>query len=71
MNGKIEQPVCMKSCVKHGKAATETLEMLREDFGQRSLNSIHVSRPVECQLKMQNAQSEQAPAKPQEKLKTF
>jgi hypothetical protein len=29
MNGKTEQPVCSK----HSKAATETLEMLREDFG--------------------------------------
>jgi hypothetical protein len=30
MDGKIEQHVCIKFCVKLGKSATETLEMLRE-----------------------------------------
>jgi hypothetical protein len=30
MDGKIEQGVCIKFCVKCGISATETLEMLRE-----------------------------------------
>jgi hypothetical protein len=47
--------------------------MLREAFGELSLseerffNGIHVSRPVECQLKM-NVQGDQAPAKRQKML---
>jgi hypothetical protein len=35
---KIEQRVCIKYCVKLGKSSTETLEMLREAFGERSLS---------------------------------
>jgi hypothetical protein len=35
------------------------------------LNDIHVSRTVECQLKMTNVQGHQAPAKPQEMLTKF
>jgi hypothetical protein len=38
MDGKIEQRVCMKFCVKLGKSATETLEMLREAFVEHSLS---------------------------------
>jgi hypothetical protein len=38
MGGKIEQCVCSKFCVKLGKSATDTLEMLREAFGERSLS---------------------------------
>jgi hypothetical protein len=34
MDGKIEQRVCYKFCVKLGKSATETFEMLREAFGE-------------------------------------
>jgi hypothetical protein len=30
MDGKIGQYVCIKFCLKLGKSATETLEMLRE-----------------------------------------
>jgi hypothetical protein len=47
MDGKIKQHVCIKFCMKLGKSATETLEMLREAFvqtKQRFLNGIHVSR---------------------------
>jgi hypothetical protein len=57
MDGKIEQYVCIKFCVKLGKSATETLEMLREAFGEHSLSRtavfecIHFSRPVEGQLR--------------------
>jgi hypothetical protein len=77
MDGKIEQRVCIKFCMKIGKSATETLEMLREAFGEHSLsrtavlNDIHVSRPVECQLKMTKVQGDQAPAKRQKVLKKF
>jgi hypothetical protein len=38
MDGKIEQRVCIKFCVKLGKSAIETLEMLREAFGEHSLS---------------------------------
>jgi hypothetical protein len=38
MDGKIEQCVCIKFCVKLGKSATETLEMLGEDFGEHSIS---------------------------------
>jgi hypothetical protein len=66
---KLEQCVCIKFCLKLGKSATETLEMLLEAFGEHSLsltlvfNDIHVSRPVECQLKMMKVQDDQAPEK--------
>jgi hypothetical protein len=35
---KIEQHICIKFCVKHGKSDTETLEMLHEAFGEHSLS---------------------------------
>jgi hypothetical protein len=38
MNGKIEQHVCIKFCMKLGKPATEALEMLCEAFGEQSLS---------------------------------
>jgi hypothetical protein len=38
MDGKIEQHVCIKFCVKLSKSATKTLEMLREAFGEHSLS---------------------------------
>jgi hypothetical protein len=38
MDGKIEQHVCIKFCVKLSKYAAETLEMLREIFGEHSLS---------------------------------
>jgi hypothetical protein len=67
MDDKIEQRVCIKFCVKLGKSATETLDMIREAFGEHSLsgtvvlNGIHILRSVECQLKMTNSQGDQAP----------
>jgi hypothetical protein len=38
MDGKIEQHVCIKFCMKLGKSATETLEMLHEAFGEHSVS---------------------------------
>jgi hypothetical protein len=38
MDGKIEQHVCIKFCMKLGKSSTETLEMLCEAFGEHSLS---------------------------------
>jgi hypothetical protein len=38
MDGKIEQSACIKCCVKLGKSAIETLEMLLEAFGEHSLS---------------------------------
>jgi hypothetical protein len=34
MDGRIEQCVCIKFCMKLGKFATETLKMLREASGE-------------------------------------
>jgi hypothetical protein len=38
MDGKMEQHVCIKFCVKFGKSATQSLEMLRGAFGKHSLS---------------------------------
>jgi hypothetical protein len=38
MDGKIEQHVCIKFCVKLGKSTTKTLEMFHEAFGEHSLS---------------------------------
>jgi hypothetical protein len=40
MDGKLEQFVCDKFCVKLGKSATETLEKFLEAFGGYSLSRI-------------------------------
>jgi hypothetical protein len=68
MAGKIEQYVCIKFCVKLGKSATETLEMLREAYGEHSLSQTavfewHSHFKADCQLKMTNSQGNQEPAK--------
>jgi hypothetical protein len=69
VNGKIKQRVCIKFCMKLGRSTTETLEMLCEAFGERSLCWTVVFewhscfKAVECQLKMTNVQGDQAPAK--------
>jgi hypothetical protein len=39
MDDKIEQSVCIKFCMKVGKSAIETLEMLQEASGEHSLSS--------------------------------
>jgi hypothetical protein len=64
MIGEIQQRVCIKFCLKLNKSATETLEILHEDFGEHSLNGIH-------KLKMTNVQVDQTPAKRQKMLKKF
>jgi hypothetical protein len=75
MDGKIEQCVCITFCMKFIKSITGTFEMLHEAVGEQCLswtavfNIIHVSRPVDCQLKMTNVQDSQAPAKRQNILK--
>jgi hypothetical protein len=38
MDGKIEQRVCTKFCLKLGKSDTKTLEMLHAAFGEHSLS---------------------------------
>jgi hypothetical protein len=38
MDGKIEQRVCTKFCMKLVTSAAETLEMLSEAFGEHSLS---------------------------------
>jgi hypothetical protein len=38
MDGKIEQHVCIRFCMKLSKSATETLKMLREAIGEHSLS---------------------------------
>jgi hypothetical protein len=41
MDGKIKR-VCIKFCMKLGKSATKTLEMLCEAFGDHSLSQTAV-----------------------------
>jgi hypothetical protein len=43
MDGKIKHRLCIKFCMKHGKSAIETLEMLCEAFGEHSLSLTVVS----------------------------
>jgi hypothetical protein len=38
MDGKIEECVCINFCMKLGKSATKTLEMLCGAFGEHSLS---------------------------------
>jgi hypothetical protein len=67
MDGKIKQRVRITFCVKLGKSATETREMLPEAFGEHSLSRTAVSEwhsHFEHQLKMTNVQGDQAPTKP-------
>jgi hypothetical protein len=48
------------------KSATDIPEILYESLSQAA---VHISRPVECQLKMMTVQGYRAPAKQQEMLK--
>jgi hypothetical protein len=43
MDGKIKQRACIKFSAKLGSSATETIEMLREAFGEHSLSWTAVS----------------------------
>jgi hypothetical protein len=44
MDGKIEQLVCIKFCMKLGKSTTKTPEMLHEAFGEHSLSQTVVTK---------------------------
>jgi hypothetical protein len=48
MDGEIEQHVCIKFCMKLGKSATQTLEMLCETFGEYSLRRTVVFQWHSC-----------------------
>jgi hypothetical protein len=48
MDGKIEQNVCIKFCVKLSKPATKTIEMLREAFGEHFLSLTAVFECHSC-----------------------
>jgi hypothetical protein len=58
MDGKIEQHVCIKFCVKLGKFSTENLEMLRETFGEHTSSRTAVfewhSRFKACQVSVED-----------------
>jgi hypothetical protein len=77
MDGKLEQRVCIKLCIKLGKSASRTHEMLHEAFGEHFLSRTvdfewhSCFWPVECQLKKTNIQGDQASAKQQKMLKKF
>jgi hypothetical protein len=43
MDGKIEQHVCIKFCVKLGKSTTKILEMFHDAFGDYFLSRAVVS----------------------------
>jgi hypothetical protein len=77
MDGKIKQHACIKFCVKLGKPATETLEMLREAFREHSLSQTAVFEWHSCfkdgqvSVEDDNVQGNQALAKRQKMLKKF
>jgi hypothetical protein len=58
MDGKIEQHVCIKFCMKLGKYATETPDMLCEAFGEHSLSQTMVfewhSRFKACRVSVED-----------------
>jgi hypothetical protein len=43
LDGKTEQHVCIKFCMKFGRSVTKTLEMFLEAFGKYSLSHTVVS----------------------------
>jgi hypothetical protein len=65
MDGKIKQCVYIEFCMKLSKSITETLEMLRESFGEHSLSwtTIFEWHSSFCQFKMSNIQGNQEQAK--------
>jgi hypothetical protein len=66
MDGKLKQRTCVKFCVKLSKSATETLEMLREEFGEHSLSLTAVferhSRFKECRMSIEDDKSSWQPS---------
>jgi hypothetical protein len=65
MDDKIEQRVCIKFCVKLGKSDTETLEMLREAFGEHSLSQTAVFEWHSCfKAGRVSAEDDERPGRP-------
>jgi hypothetical protein len=66
MGGKIKQCVCNKFCVKLGKSATETLQMLHEPFGEHSLSRTAVfvwhSRFKACGVSVEDDECSRRPS---------
>jgi hypothetical protein len=48
MDGKIEQCVCVKFCLKLSKSATKTFEIFHEAFGEHSSSQRAVSEWHSC-----------------------
>jgi hypothetical protein len=48
MDGKIEQRVCIKFCMKLSKSTTKAPQMLSEAFGEHSLSQTAVSEWHSC-----------------------
>jgi hypothetical protein len=75
MDGKIEQRVCIEFCVKLGKSATETMEMLRVAFGEHSSSLIAVfewhSRFKAGRVSVEDGERSGLPTKQQKMLKKF
>lgn len=75
-----EQSACIISCVNFGKPVTENFKMLLELLANilyiehRWLSGLHISRPVECQLKIMsfygNKSSAKSPKNVKKKKKT-
>jgi hypothetical protein len=76
MDGKIEQCVCIKFCVKLGKSATEIFEIFREAFGEHPLSRTVDFEWHSCfkasQVSVEDDErSGRPPAKRQKMLKKF
>jgi hypothetical protein len=59
MDGKIEQRVCIKFCVKLGKSSAESLEVLCEAFGEHSEGH---SRFKFCRVSVENNERSERPS---------
>lgn len=70
-----EQSACIIFCVNFGKPVTENFKMLLELLANilyiehRWLNGLHISRSVECQLKIMSLYSNNSSAKSPKNVK--